>query len=164
MARIFLAIRFEDEVKRKLVEIQDTLKQRGVQGNYCPYNNLHLTLIFIGEKYDLPAIRQAVNEVQFEPFSLSLDYLGSFPTKDGVIWSGVKERRLVSDLVEKLRERLTMNGVSFKDLPFFPHVSLVQHPSEIVTDVDLPDVSIPVARISVMKSERIEGELVYHEI
>ena len=49
MARIFIAIRFNDEFKRKLVEIQDSLKLLGVEGNYCSYGNLHITLAFIGE-------------------------------------------------------------------------------------------------------------------
>ena len=58
MARIFIAIRFNDEFKEKLVEIQDSLQSRGVIGNYCSYGNLHMTLAFIGERYDLPAGRE----------------------------------------------------------------------------------------------------------
>ena len=88
MARIFIAIRFNDEFKRKLVEIQDSLKSRGVGGNYCSYGNLHMTLAFIGEHYDLPAIQKAVGEVEFEPFDLSLGNLGTFPTKQEL--SGVE--------------------------------------------------------------------------
>ena len=91
MARIFIAIRFNDEFKEKLVEIQDSLKLRGVTGNYCSYGNLHMTLAFIGENYDLPAIRKAVHEVKFEPYEISLGKLGTFPTKAGVIWCGVKD-------------------------------------------------------------------------
>ena len=56
MARIFIAIRFNDDVKNTLVNIQNALRTKGVRGNYCPYNNLHLTLAFIGEKYDLQNI------------------------------------------------------------------------------------------------------------
>ena len=33
MARIFVAIRFNDEVKKTLVDIQNTLKAKGVMGN-----------------------------------------------------------------------------------------------------------------------------------
>ena len=40
----------------------------------------------------------------------------------------------------------------------------MQHPSHIVTEIDVPEASIKVERISVMKSERINGELVYSEI
>lgn len=34
MARIFIAIRFDDEVKKALVGLQDTLKANGVKGLY----------------------------------------------------------------------------------------------------------------------------------
>lgn len=53
MARIFIAIRFNDDVKNTFVNIQNALRTKGVRGIYCPYNNLHLTLAFIGEKYHL---------------------------------------------------------------------------------------------------------------
>ena len=164
MARIFIAIRFNDEFKGKLVEIQDSLKSRGVKGNYCSYGNLHMTLAFIGENYDLPAIQKAVGEVEFEPFDLSLGSLGTFPTKAGVIWCGVKDGTSATSLANQLRERLTANGVSFSTLGFVPHISLVQHPSAIITDIAVPNVTIRVEQIYVMKSERIDGELIYSEI
>lgn len=164
MARIFIAIRFNDKFKEKLVEIQDSLHSRGVTGNYCSYGNLHMTLAFIGEQYDLPAIRKAVSEVEFEPFELSLGSLGTFPTKAGVIWCGVKDGAQASTLANQLRERLTEYGVSFGGLAFVPHISLVQHPSAIITDIAVPEADIRVEKIHVMKSERINGELIYSEI
>lgn len=164
MARLFIAIRFNDEFKRKLVDIQDSLKTRGVQGNYCSYGNLHMTLAFIGEHYYFPTIRKAVNEVEFEPFDLSLDTLGTFPTKAGVIWCGVKDGTAASSLANQLRERLTANGVLFSTLGFVPHISLVQHPSSIITDIEVPDATIRVEKVFVMKSERINGELIYSEV
>ena len=67
MPRIFIAIQFSHEVKATLLSLQDALRSKGVKGNYCPYGNLHMTLAFIGESYDLPAIRKAVGEVAFSP-------------------------------------------------------------------------------------------------
>ncbi len=159
MARIFIAIRFNDEFKEKLIEIQDYLISRGVKGNYCSYGNLHMTLAFIGENYDLPAIRKAVNEVEFDPFEMSLGNLGTFPTKAGVIWCGVKDGTAATSLANHLRERLKANGVAFSALAFVPHISLVQHPSEIITDIAVPDATIRVEQIYIMKAERIDGEL-----
>ena len=164
MARIFIAIRFDGGFKQELVSLQDALKTRGVLGNYCPYGNLHMTLAFIGENYDLTAIRKAVSEVQFEPFELTLDGLGSFPTKAGVIWCGLKDNAPVVELAKQLRERLAANRVSYKVGVFFPHISLVQHPSEIVTDIEIPKTSMRVTQIFIMKSERVDGELIYSEI
>lgn len=164
MARIFIAIRFDDDFKQKLVKIQNALRERGVQGNYCSYGNLHMTLAFIGESYDLPAIRNAVSEVKFESFEMTLGNLGSFPTKAGVIWCGVEECTSLMFLARLLRNRLTANGVSFSETEFYPHISLVQHPSAIITDIEVPDAGIRVEKIHVMKSERIDGELIYSEI
>ncbi|MCQ2251055.1 MAG: RNA 2',3'-cyclic phosphodiesterase [Bacteroidales bacterium] len=164
MPRIFIAIRFADEFKQKLVGIQNALKDRGVAGNFCPFGNLHLTLAFIGEKYDLQAVRKAVSEVYFQPFTLRLSALGTFPTKKGVIWCGVEDVEGVSNLASELRKRLTDNGVPYKSYDFYPHISLVQSPSQIVTDVAIPEVSMQVERVSVMMSDRVDGELRYWEV
>lgn len=164
MARIFIAIRFNDDFKQSLVAVQNSLKKRGVAGNYCPYGNLHLTLAFIGENFDLPAIRKAVNEVSFEPFDITLGHLDSFPTKAGVIWCGLKDPKPATALARQLRERLSSNGVTYSTTEFVPHISLVQHPSAIIKDIDIPQASVRVERIFVMKSERINGELIYSEI
>lgn len=164
MARIFIAIRFEDDFKKTLVSIQESLKANGIEGNYCSYRNLHLTLAFIGEQYDLPKIRKAVSEVKVVPFDMSLGRLGSFPTKAGVIWCGLKDNESVAGLAERLRERLKANGVCFKEGTFFPHISLVQHPSSIITDIAVPESTARVTQIHIMKSERVDGELIYSEI
>lgn len=159
MARIFIAIRFNDDVKNTFVNIQNALRTKGVRGNYC-----HLTLAFIGEKYDLQNIYKAVSEVTFKPFTMTLGELGTFPTKTGVIWCGIKEKEHVTTVANKLRERLTANDVGFSAMTFYPHISLVRQPSTIVTDIDVPETSITVDRLFVMKSERIDRELVYSEI
>ncbi|MDO4497306.1 MAG: RNA 2',3'-cyclic phosphodiesterase [Bacteroidales bacterium] len=164
MPRIFIAIRFDDHMKDRLASIQDSLRKRGIQGKYCPYENLHMTLVFIGERYDLPSIRKAVSEVDFEPFDLTLSTLGSFPTKAGVIWCGVEQHQTIQKLVSTLRERLQAYGVAYKNGLFFPHISLIQQPTEIITDIEIPKASMPVLQICIMKSERIDGKLVYTEI
>ena len=164
MPRIFIAIQFSHEVKDTLLSLQDALRSKGVKGNYCPYGNLHMTLAFIGESYDLPAIRKAVGEVAFTPFTMTLSSLGSFPTKTGVIWCGVNEKEPVTALARQLRSRLAAHGLPFASTPFYPHISLVRHPSQIVTDIDVPAASIKIERVFVMKSERINGELVYSEM
>lgn len=165
MPRIFIAIQFSHEVKTTLLSLQDALRSKGVKGKYCPYGNLHMTLAFIGESYDLPAIRKAVGDVAFTPFTMTLSSLGSFPTKTGVIWCGVNEKEHVTALARQLRSRLAAHGIPFASTPFYPHISLLRHPTSLrITDIKVPATPITVERISVMKSERIEGELVYSEL
>ena len=54
--RLFIAIPLSEEMKKALVTCMHDLKKQGVEGNYVPAQNLHLTLAFIGE-YDEPAKR-----------------------------------------------------------------------------------------------------------
>lgn len=53
---------------------------------------------------------------------------------------------------------------SYSTLAFIPHISLVQHPSQILTHIEVPETTMRVEKICVMKSERINGELIYSEI
>ncbi|MCF0194794.1 MAG: RNA 2',3'-cyclic phosphodiesterase [Bacteroidaceae bacterium] len=164
MPRIFTAIRFDDGFKSGLVALQDALRKRGVCGDFCPYGNLHMTLSFNCENLHLlPEIRQAVSEVEFEPFMVTLDHLGTFAPKNCVIWAGIKEREAVTAIASRLRERLDAYGVPYSTLPFYPHISLVKRPSTIVTDIHIPPATARVEQIHVMRSERIGGELVYSE-
>ena len=36
MARIFIAIRFDEAFKKTLVRLQNALRAKGVSGNFCP--------------------------------------------------------------------------------------------------------------------------------
>ena len=57
--RLFIAIQLSDEMKKALVACMHDLKKQGVEGNYVPVRNLHLTLAFIGE-YDDPGIYRGI--------------------------------------------------------------------------------------------------------
>ena len=41
--RLFIAIQLSDEMKKSLVACMHDLKKQGVEGNYVPTQNLHLT-------------------------------------------------------------------------------------------------------------------------
>ena len=47
--RLFYAITFDENVRRKLAGIQDALRVQAVRGNFTLFENLHLTVAFIGE-------------------------------------------------------------------------------------------------------------------
>ena len=79
--RLFIAIQLSDEMKKALVTCMHGLKKQGVEGNYVPAQNLHLTLAFIGE-YDDPAkVKQVIAGVPLPQFRLSLSEKGNFGRK-----------------------------------------------------------------------------------
>ena len=72
MARLFIAISLSEEMKKALVACMHDLKKQGVEGNYVPARNLHLTLAFIGA-YDDPAnVKKVIEKVPLPQFRLSL--------------------------------------------------------------------------------------------
>lgn len=163
--KIFVAIQFEDTFKSALKEAQEALKECGVRGNWCSDNNLHMTMVYIGETDEVELIQKAVDEVKFEPFEMELGKLGTFVTKYGrVIWCGVREERPLNKIAKVLRERLDAHGIRYKGTKFKPHISLLKEANMEETDIEVERASMIVEKMVVMKSEKINGEYVYSPI
>lgn len=73
--RLFIAIRLSDEMRKALVQCMHDLKKQGVEGNYVPAQNLHMTLAFIGEYKDPDKVMEKVPLPQCR---LSLSEKGNF--------------------------------------------------------------------------------------
>ena len=76
--RLFIAIQLNDEMKDALTRLQKQLQRQGVRGNFTRRENLHLTLAFIGEYPDPYDVKDIMEAIDFEPFDISLDGMGSF--------------------------------------------------------------------------------------
>ena len=50
--RLFIAINLNETMKQTLLDIQNAMRGCGIEGNYTPEENMHLTLAFIGEYED----------------------------------------------------------------------------------------------------------------
>jgi len=83
--RLFIAIKFNSEIKNALLSMQEQLKRANIRGNYTKPENLHLTLAFIGEYGDPDYVLETLEQVKFKPFELALDGVGSFGDIVGVI-------------------------------------------------------------------------------
>ena len=58
--RLFIAIQFNDEIIEALNELQEDLRDQGMEGHYSRSENLHLTLAFIGEYGDPEEVMDAL--------------------------------------------------------------------------------------------------------
>lgn len=159
--RIFIAIRFTEAFKSSILDAQDGLKEYGVKGNYTQPENLHLTLAFIGETERVEEIKAAVDAVKFEPFVIRTGKMGCFNGRSRVIWLGIEGEDKVKAIVQQLRRNLDQRGIDYAKGKFSPHITLVRQPSEMSFDIDVESESMTVSKIYVMKSERINGRLVY---
>ena len=159
--RVFIAIRFTQAFKEPIFEAQDALRDNGVRGNFTLPENLHLTLAFIGETDRVDDIKAAVKEVVFEPFEIKTGRLGCFNGRSKVIWLGIDGEKKLKAITAELRKNLDIRGIDYAKGRFQPHITLVRQPSDMPLDIDIESANMTVREISVMKSERISGRLVY---
>ena len=133
--RLFIGITFPDEAADALVADQAALSPHLKTGRASSRENLHLTLIFLGE-VDEDVERRVRDAVQAtaaasSPLTLSLGDLGSFDHHNRlVLWRGIQSgagldelRSLQARLVEELLDR----GVGFEDRAYRPHATLVRN-------------------------------------
>lgn len=163
--RLFLAIRFSDEMKQAVDSTITDLKQQGVTGNFTRPENLHITLAFIGESTQVRRISDVVKEVDFTPYIVELGKGGHF--RD-LYWVGLKHSDPLYQYVKKMRQALDDAGINYDHKKFRPHITVVRQARAANKDspitLKIPDAGMKVTRVSLMKSERIRGKLTYTEV
>lgn len=163
--RLFLAIRFSDDMKAAVGSTIADLKQQGVTGNFTRSENLHLTLAFIGESTQVRKISDAVKKVPFTPYMVELGRGGHF---GDLYWIGLKRSDPLDRYVRDLRAALDDAGVNFDHKKFRPHITVVRRARAADEDtpivLNVPKAKMTVTRVSLMKSERIRGKLTYTEV
>ena len=79
--RVFISIEFPEEVKKELLRIQKEIDKLGlIKGKFTDPDNLHLTVKFLGNvsETELRAIKEKLQEIEFNEFQVSLNDLGVF--------------------------------------------------------------------------------------
>ena len=170
-----MAINCDGETKSLLLSVQDVIKTQSIKGSFSRPENLHLTLAFLGEtqKEHVPAVCSVIEEAlnpPLAPFALAFSQTGCFRHSGKELWWVGAERedphlKILENLRQRITEGLSAQGVVFDNRPFKPHITLgreVKHEAPIV--IPKQKIIFPVNRISLMKSERNNGVLVYTEI
>ena len=163
--RLFIAIRFPENVLAELARIQREMKKQGVSGNFSRAENLHLTLAFLGEVKAPRAVSEAMKAVEVPPMELTLGESGRFR---GLYWAGLEENPTLFSYTEALRAELKEREIWFDEKAFRPHITLVRR-ARYEGEGPMPQVpvrkeSFEVQKVSLMKSENIGGKLTYTEI
>ncbi len=174
--RLFIAINFNEEIKDYLTSAIQELKKAASGGKFTHRENLHLTLVFLGEldPDKVGEIKSAMNRAGGRPFRLTLSGFGRFKRRGGDIhWAGVEKNQELAAIQKQLAFELETAGLVLEDREYSPHMTLGREVR--LTDQSAPSADIygrlaaenkemTVKRISLMKSERINGKLTYTEI
>jgi len=159
--RLFIAINLSDEMKTTLLDLQNALYDRGVRGRYTAEENLHLTLAFIGEYPDAEPVLDAMSEVSFMPFELTLDGMGRF---GDLWWAGMKESVPLTAVVRRIRRALAEHEIPFDRKRFSPHITLIRKASGEMLGAHPKPAAMTVETISLMRSDRGRNGMIYTEL
>ena len=168
--RLFIAINFSEEVKDALCETIAELRGAARRGRYTHRENLHLTLVFIGESEaedDILEVMEEVAEEAFtEPLRITLSGAGVFGGRGGDLhWAGVENTPGLSALAKRLAVGLREAGFQIEKRRFTPHITIGR---EVVlsqgAEIKVHLASMTADHISLMRSDRAGGHPVYTEI
>lgn len=169
--RLFIAINFSEPVKDSLTGWTTKLKDNGAHGNFSRRENLHLTLAFIGETTNVDKITQAMDNVSAESFELTVGGFGRFRRNGSdICWIGVEKNDMLFSIQNQLSTALRLAGFPIENRAFKPHLTIgreVEFPSGFDFNAfagQVASVTMQVQKISLMKSERINGKLTYTAI
>lgn len=129
--RAFIAVEIDDAVRIKLAAMQDVLKEANAHVSWVKPQNIHCTLVFLGDIFagTVNSIAAALNQAAAacKPFEIEITGLGFFgsPRSPRIIWAGITGA--VTPLV-KLQSDIVANalaaGLKFDSKPFKPHLSV----------------------------------------
>ena len=163
--RLFISINFNDEIKNELIKVRDEIKANSVSGNFTDESNFHLTLVFIGEVSSADTICHTLDKTEAKQFQLSLHAVDRFRRAGGdIFFAGVKKTKELIALQKALKEELVKNGFKIEARDYSPHVTLGRQVLSEKTKYSVSNISMIADKISLMKSERIKGKLIYTEI
>lgn len=154
--RLFIAINLSHQMQNALVEIQEQMRRQNISGRNSPIENLHLTLAFIGEYPDPDDIPLP----SFSPFDIRLSGFGAF---GDLWWAGIDKSNELSSYVRNLRHALAEADIPFDRKRFSPHITLLRRGvgQPVVT---VPNISMTVDRVSLIRSDRGKNGMIYTEI
>jgi RNA 2',3'-cyclic 3'-phosphodiesterase len=129
--RTFISVELSKPIRDRIVALQDELARAGTDVKWTEPENIHVTLLFLGEvpNEELPEICRVVSETLQDsgPFALSVQGAGCFPNvrRPRIVWVGVGTgtQELVR-IHDDLEEPLFHLGFRKEDRKYTPHITL----------------------------------------
>jgi len=119
MPRLFFAVDLPDDLRRKIVGIQSEIALPNVK--LVEPENLHITLLFLGDREDVDYTLSRASAVKFEPFAYRITGVQVFPNLNFMrsIVFKVQPRAPFANLHKQLKKLLNVGSDGYQ-----PHITL----------------------------------------
>jgi 2'-5' RNA ligase len=136
--RTFLAVPLGAEIRDRCAELQEELAGSGAALKWVEHENLHLTLLFLGEVdlLDSPKVCRAAAEccAGLDRFAMTVEGVGCFPNprRPRVVWASVTDGAAEAVALHDALERplLELGCYRREERQYTPHVTLGRVNSE----------------------------------
>lgn len=129
--RTFIAVDLNKAIRDRVVALQHMLARSGSEVKWTEPENLHVTLLFLGEvdSREVPKVCQLVAEgaARQPEFLMQVEGVGCFPTprRPRIVWIGVGEGApALCALHDALEAPLENLGYRREERHFTPHITL----------------------------------------
>ncbi len=166
--RTFISIDIPQEVKNQIVKIQSQLPE--FQGKKTEYENLHLTLKFLGEidEKRIEEVKKKLGEIKFNKFEVEIDSIGVFSEKFvRIVW-------LHLDNCEKLQKEIDkgLEDLFEKEKRFMSHLTIARVKSvydkkeflEGLKEIKIPKIKFVIDNFGLKKSILIGKGPIYETL
>jgi RNA 2',3'-cyclic 3'-phosphodiesterase len=170
--RIFIALLFDEKNRKTIFDYAGKIQEYSETGNYTTLNNLHLTMLFIGqtELNVVNEIYSKLSQIKSSKFEYETGKIKFFKKSGNrkILYLSLKDTYRLKELYVKIVAKINELGMNFSTNKFTPHITLAR---QVRLNEDFKDdmyqvksLKLVANRISIMESTRIDGELVYQEL
>ncbi len=153
--RCFIAAWPDAPTRLALAALSDNVRQRVVHRRATRFEDLHLTLAFIGELADdaARAVARAAARIHVTAFDWQLDRLGFF-AQAGVVWAAAVDEANAPllELGDRTRRLLDQTAIDFDRRPLTPHVTLLRGVRQFDAEAITPAIRWRVDAVALYRS------------
>jgi RNA 2',3'-cyclic 3'-phosphodiesterase len=126
--RLFVAIDIDADIRRRITEFRNQMRQLAPDVRWVGPETFHVTLQFLGETKNVNGIQRALRKVTGSPLDLTFRSAGFFPNPKSprVFWVGIEAGEDLWELAKSIAEALRPLGFERDKGPFKPHLTLAR--------------------------------------
>jgi 2'-5' RNA ligase len=129
MVRAFIALELSDEIRARLSDAQEVLKQCTAHMTWVERNNIHITVKFLGEVDDklIPDIKAALTSIPFRSFHITTGVITiNNPHRPFTVWCTIEDGGRGAQFLDLVENSLSSLGFTREKRKFRPHATVAR--------------------------------------